>query len=161
GNDFLASVCRQWEASALSFSDVAKRVVILRKGVVIGKDGGLYKKMVPFAQMGLNIAMGDGSQILPWIDIRDLVKLYYFILTDDRISGIFNAVSTQQITMNDFSRYMLASLNKKSILPNIPAFLVKLMTGDMSDMMLYGSRVSNQKIIDAGFKFDYPKLDNV
>ena len=63
--------------------------------------------------------------------------------------------------MNDFSRYMLASLNKKSILPNIPAFLVKLMTGDMSDMMLYGSRVSNQKIIDAGFKFDYPKLDNV
>ena len=161
GNDFLASVCRQWEASALSFSDVAKRVVILRKGVVIGKDGGLYKKMVPFAQMGLNIAMGDGSQFLPWIDIRDLVKLYYFILTDDRISGIFNAVSTQQITMNDFSRYMLASLNKKSILPNIPAFLVKLMTGDMSDMMLYGSRVSNQKIIDAGFKFDYPKLDNV
>lgn len=161
GNDFLASVCRQWEASALSFSDVAKCVVILRKGVVIGKDGGLYKKMVPFAQMGLNIAMGDGSQILPWIDIRDLVKLYYFILTDDRISGIFNAVSTQQITMNDFSRYMLASLNKKSILPNIPAFLVKLMTGDMSDMMLYGSRVSNQKIIDAGFKFDYPKLDNV
>ena len=161
GNDFLASVCRQWEASALSLSDVAKRVVILRKGVVIGKDGGLYKKMVPFAQMGLNIAMGDGSQILPWIDIRDLVKLYYFILTDDRISGIFNAVSTQQITMNDFSRYMLASLNKKSILPNIPAFLVKLMTGDMSDMMLYGSRVSNQKIIDAGFKFDYPKLDNV
>ena len=161
GNDFLASVCRQWEASALSLSDVAKRVVILRKGVVIGKDGGLYKKMVPFAQMGLNIAMGDGSQFLPWIDIRDLVKLYYFILTDDRISGIFNAVSTQQITMNDFSRYMLASLNKKSILPNIPAFLVKLMTGDMSDMMLYGSRVSNQKIIDAGFKFDYPKLDNV
>ncbi|HRN17268.1 MAG TPA: TIGR01777 family oxidoreductase, partial [Xylanibacter oryzae] len=161
GNDFLASVCRQWETSALSFSDVAKRVVILRKGVVIGKDGGLYKKMVPFAQMGLNIAMGDGSQFLPWIDIRDLVKLYYFILTDDRISGIFNAVSTQQITMNDFSRYMLASLNKKSILPNIPAFLVKLMTGDMSDMMLYGSRVSNQKIIDAGFKFDYPKLDNI
>jgi len=161
GNDFLASVCRQWEASALSFSDVAKRVVILRKGVVIGKDGGLYKKMVPFAQMGLNIAMGDGSQILPWIDIRDLVKLYYFILTDDRISGIFNAVSTQQITMNDFSRYMLASLNKKSILPNIPAFLVKLMTGDMSDMMLYGSRVSNQKLLDSEFKFDYPQLDNI
>jgi uncharacterized protein len=161
GNDFLASVCRQWEASALSLSDVAKRVVILRKGVVIGKDGGLYKKMVPFAQRGLNIAMGDGSQFLPWIDIRDLVKLYYFILTDDRISGIFNAVSTQQITMNDFSRYMLASLNKKSILPNIPAFLVKLMTGDMSDMMLYGSRVSNQKLLDSEFKFDYPQLDNI
>lgn len=117
--------------------------------------------MVPIAKMGINIAMGNGSQYLPWIDIRDLVKLYHFILTDDRISGIFNAVSTRHITMNDFSGYMLASLNKKSVLPNIPAFLVKLMTGELSDMMLYGSRVSNQKLIDTGFKFDYSKLDNI
>lgn len=159
GNDFLASVCRQWETSAQKFSDVAKRVVILRKGVVIGKDGGFYNKMVPFAKMGLNISIGSGLQFLPWIDIRDLSQLYYFILTDDRISGIYNAVSPQYITMNDFSRYMLASFHKKSFIPNIPGFVIKLMFGELSDMMLYGSRVSNQKLLDAGFTFDYPKLE--
>ncbi len=161
GGDFLASVCRQWENCAMSLSDVADRVVILRKGVVIGKDGGLYKKMFPFVKMGLNIAMGNGLQFLPWIDIRDLAKLYYFILTDDHISGIFNAVAPQHITMNDFSRFMLSSLGKKSLLPNIPGLVVKLMTGELSNMMLYGSRVSNQRLLDSGFIFDYPKLENI
>jgi uncharacterized protein len=161
GHDFLSSVCKQWESSALEFHDVAKRVVILRKGVVFGKDGGLYRKMIPLAKIGINVSMGTGLQFLPWIDIRDLVRLYYFILTESGINGIFNAVATQHITMNDFAKYLLSSHNKSSFLPNIPAFLVKLLTGELSDMLLYGSRVSNQKLLDAGFIFNYSKFNDV
>ena len=158
GHDFLSSVCKQWESVALNFNDVADRVVILRKGVVLGQDGGLYKKMLPLARMGINVSMGSGLQYLPWIDIRDLVRLYYFILTDHRMIGIYNAVATQHITMNDFSNYLLSSQKKSSFLPNVPAFLIELLAGELSDMLLYGSRVSNQKLIDAGFVFDHSTL---
>lgn len=161
GHDFLSSVCKKWESSALRFNDVAERVIILRKGVVIGKDGGLYKKMTPLARMGINVSMGNGLQFLPWIDIRDLVRLYYFILTESRINGIYNAVSTQHITMNDFANYLLSSQNKSSFLPNVPAFLVELLAGELSDMLLYGSRVSNQKLLDAGFVFSHSNLHDV
>ncbi len=161
GHDFLSSVCKQWESAALNFNDVAERVVILRKGVVLGKDGGLYKKMIPLARMGINVSMGNGLQYLPWIDIRDLVRLYYFVLTETQMSGIFNAVATQHITMNDFSNYLLTSQNKTSFLPNIPAFLVELLAGELSDMLLYGSRISNQKLIDTGFVFEHPNLNDV
>ena len=161
GHDFLSSVCKQWESAALKFNDVAERVVILRKGVVLGKDGGLYKKMIPLAKRGINVSMGNGLQYLPWIDIRDLVRLYYFVLTETQMSDIFNAVAKQHITMNDFSNYLLSSQNKTSFLPNIPAFLVELLAGELSDMLLYGSRVSNQKLIDTGFVFEHPTLNDV
>ena len=72
--------------------------------------------------------------------------------------GIYNAVATQHITMNDFSNYLLSSQNKSSFLPNVPAFLIELLAGELSDMLLYGSRVSNQKLIDAGFVFDHSTL---
>ncbi len=161
GHDFLSSVCKQWESTALTFNDVAERVVILRKGVVLGEGGGLFKKMLPLAKMGINVSMGNGLQYLPWIDIRDLVRLYYFILTETGMNGIFNAVATQHITMNDFSHYLLSSQKKSSFLPNIPAFLIELLAGEMSDILLYGSRVSNQKLIETGFVFDHSTLNDV
>lgn len=102
GTDFLATVCKEWENKAMKFNDIGIRTVLLRKGVIIGKDGGIVQKLAPLAKLGINVSLGSGKQYLPWIDIRDLVKLYEFILSNSKINGIFNAVSKENVTMNEF-----------------------------------------------------------
>lgn len=159
GSDFLASVCRKWEKTALQFDSLRVATVILRKGVVLGRDGGMYQKLAPLAKLGINTSLGNGRQYLPWIDIRDLVRLYEFILKTDELSGVFNAVSSEHIMMNDFSKALLRSFGKTSFLPNVPAFLVRLFLGEMSVMLLKGSRVSNYKIKQTGFKFEYSLIE--
>jgi len=159
GNDFLASVCQIWENTAMKFNDLGIRTVILRNGVIIGKNGGIYQKLSPSAKLGINVSLGSGKQYLPWIDIRDLVRLYEFILSNSKISGIYNTVSSEQITMNDFSRTLLKSFDKKSIFPNAPAFIIRLLFGEMSVMLLEGSRVSNEKLKDIGFSFEFDTIE--
>lgn len=159
GSDFLASVCRKWEKTALQFDSLGVATVILRKGVVLGRDGGMYQKLAPLAKLGINTSLGNGRQYLPWIDIRDLVRLYEFILKTDELSGVFNAVSSEHIMMNDFSKALLRSFGKTSFLPNVPAFLVRLFLGEMSVMLLKGSKVSNYKIKQTGFKFEYSSIE--
>ncbi len=158
GNDFLASVCGEWEKSALQFESLGVATVILRKGAVLGKDGGMYQKLAPLAKFGINTSLGNGRQYLPWIDIRDLVRLYEFILKTNEISGVFNAVSSEHISMNDFSKALLQSFGKTSFLPNAPTFVIKLLFGEMSVMLLEGSRVSNEKIKQVGFRFKFAAL---
>ncbi|WP_118196487.1 TIGR01777 family oxidoreductase [Albibacterium indicum] len=159
GSDFLASICRKWEKSALQFESLGVATVILRKGVVLGRDGGICQKLAPLAKLGINTSLGNGRQYLPWIDIRDLVRLYEFILKTDVLSGVFNAVSSEHIMMNDFSKTLLQSFGKTSFLPNVPAFIIKLLLGEMSVMLLEGSRASNEKIKQTGFQFEYSSIE--
>lgn len=159
GNDFLASVCQIWENTAMKFNDLGIRTVILRNGVIIGKNGGIYQKLSPSAKLGINVSLGSGKQYLPWIDIRDLVRLYEFILSNSKISGIYNTVSSEQITMSDFSKTLLKSFDKKSIFPNAPAFIIRLLFGKMSAMLLEGSRVSNEKLKGISFSFEFDTIE--
>ncbi|MCA0430757.1 MAG: TIGR01777 family oxidoreductase [Bacteroidetes bacterium] len=159
GNDFLASVCRKWEAFALKFTNLGIRTVVLRKGVVLVKNGGMVQKLTPLAKRGITVSLGSGKQYLPWIDIRDLVRLYEFILSNSTVSGIFNAIAIEQITMNDFSKRLLHSFGKKSFLPNVPSFIIRLLFGEMSVMLLEGSKVSNEKLKTTGFIFEFDTLE--
>ncbi|KMQ71895.1 TIGR01777 family oxidoreductase [Chryseobacterium koreense] len=159
GTDFLASVCTSWEAAATKFSSLGVRTVILRKGVILGKDGGMLQKLTPLAKIGINVSLGSGKQFLPWMDIRDLVRLYGFILSNPDFQGVYNAVSTEKITMNYFSKTLLKSYGKKSFLPNLPAFIIRLFLGEMSVMLLEGSKVSNEKLKNTGFSFDFNTLE--
>ena len=159
GNDFLASVCQIWETTAMKFNDLGIRTVILRKGIITGKDGGICKKLSPLAKLGMNVSLGSGKQYLPWIDVRDLTRLYDFILSNSKISGVYNAVSSEQITMNDFSKILLESFDKKNIFPNAPAFIIRLLFGEMSVMLLEGSRVSNEKLKSTGFSFEFDTIE--
>lgn len=158
GSDFLATVCREWEQTALHFEKIGTRVVILRKGVVFGQGGGILKVMAPLVKLGINVSIGKGNQYLPWIDLRDLNHIYDFILTNNGIQGVFNAVASEHITMNDFSNKLLSSYGKKSFLPNAPAFMVKLALGEQSVMLLNGTRVSNEKLLKQGFELQYDTL---
>lgn len=159
GNDFLASVCQKWEDAALKFNDLGIRTIILRKGVILGKEGGMVKKLSPLAQLGINVSLGSGEQYLPWIDIRDLVRLYDFILSNTQLKGIFNAVATEQITMSDLSKALLQAFGKKSFLPNAPAFVIRLLFGEMAVMLLEGSKVSNEKLKTTGFIFEFDTIE--
>lgn len=159
GNDFLASVSQKWEDATLEFKDLGVRTVILRKGVILGKEGGMVKKLSPLAKLGINVSLGSGKQYLPWIDIRDLVKLYNFILSNAQLNGIYNAVATEQMTMNDFSKALLKSFGKKSFLPNAPAFVIRLLFGEMAVMLLEGSKVSNEKLKNTGFYFEFDTIE--
>lgn len=159
GNDFLATVCRKWENAARQFENVDCRVVILRQGVVLGKDGGIYKKLASFAKWGINPSVGNGQQHLPWIDVGNLDRLYLFLLENNALRGVYNAVSSEHITMNHFAKKLLMSFGKKSILPNVPAFIIKFLLGEKSSMVLEGSRVSNEKVKETGFEFLYDNLE--
>lgn len=153
GKDFLASVCQKWENSVQQFKNIDCRIVILRQGIVLGKEADIYKKLALFAKWGINPAVGNGKQYLPWIDVGDLVRLYLFSIENNTLRGVYNAVSSEHISMNNFTKKLLLSFNKKSILPNVPAFIIKLLLGEKSIMVLEGSRVSNQKIKDSEFRF--------
>lgn len=153
GTDFLADVCQRWETEALKCGKVADRIVILRKGVVIGKDGGMYQRLKPLARLGINVSLGSGRQYLPWISIADLIRLYSYILENKEMEGVFNAVADEHITMNEFSKQLLHSFGRKNILPNVPSWMIKFMFGELSGMLLRGSRVSNAKVRATGFRF--------
>tara|TARA_R110002050_G_scaffold11122_2_gene37836 strand:- start:38972 stop:39880 length:909 start_codon:yes stop_codon:yes gene_type:complete len=158
-NDFLGTVCQLWEKAASDVFDSRIRTVQIRTGVVLtSKDGAMDKMVLPI-KMGVGAALGTGKQYMPWIHIDDLCDIYVKALNDVKMNGAFNAISPEHQTNKSFTKALAKTLGKPMWLPNIPSFILKIMFGEMADMLLYGSRVSSAKILDAGFEFQYPNLD--
>jgi uncharacterized protein (TIGR01777 family) len=157
-DDFLTQSCTQWENSYQQIQLVSNKNCIIRIGVVLSKDGGALKRLLPLFQFGLGSAVGSGKQYMPWIHIDDLVSVFYEALFNSNYSGIYNAVSPEETTNQSFSKQLAKSLSKPFFLPNVPAFALKLLFGEMANVLLEGSRVSNQKIINNGFHFQYTTL---
>lgn len=158
GRGFLGSVCLDWEHSTAQFEDVSKRIIILRKGVVLGREGGMYKRLLPLARLGINTCIGSGNQYLPWIHIMDLIRIYDFFIKHEEIEGIFNVASPQYIQMKDFAKELSESISKKRWTPAAPLFAARLLFGEMSKMITEGSRVNIKKLRDTGFEFHFPVL---
>ena len=157
GDDFLAYVAENWEKAAWEFYKYGIRVGIIRTGVVLAANGGIIKRLYPLARLGILSPIGSGKQYVPWIHIDNLVRMYIFLI-ENEISDVFNGVAPDFITFEQFIKGLMQALNKRVIMPNVPALLVKLLFGEMSIIMLYGSRVSADKIIKAGFEFKFPKF---
>ncbi len=157
GSDFVAGVCQQWEAAAHQFETLGMRVIILRKGVIIG-NGGMYQHISRLAKWGINTTLGNGKQWVPWIFIGDLVQLYLFSLSNKDVRGTFNAVSDEHVTMQKLSQELSRSFHRWRITPALPAFALKIILGEMAVMLLKGTRVSNQKIKEAGFRFEHTTI---
>lgn len=160
GNDFLSDVCSEWERAAATFrSDgIAKRVIIVRSGIILAlNDGALTKIMKPI-KYGLGSCLGTGNQFMPWVHIEDLVGIFKFILDDKKISGTFNAVSPQHVTNKELTKTIAKLMNRPLILPNIPKFLIKIIFGELAATLLEGSKISSKKISNAGYKFKHEKL---
>lgn len=158
GNDFVAECCVQWEEAADKFSDIC-RVVKFRTGVVLDDKGGAVPKMASPIKKGFGAALGKGTQYLPWIHYEDIVNMYVEAIKNDTYTGIYNAVSSTHTTNLEFTESMAKSMHKKIRLPNVPAFMMKFMFGEMAAILLEGSRVSNQKLLNEGFLLKFNDLD--
>ena len=156
---FTHSVCSTWESIAQKAKSDNTRVCILRTGVVLGKDGGVLPMMLLPFKFALGSSLGDGKQYMPWIHLEDLCNIYVLALTDKQFSGAINAVAPMHISHKDFTLTIASILNKKIFLPNTPAFLIKLIFGNRSNLILNGSRISSNKIIELGYTFKFPKLE--
>ena len=159
GGDYLGEVCKDWESVAHSFKSnhVAHKTSILRLGIVLENNAGVLKKMTPPVMWGLGAGIGTGKQWVPWIHIHDLCEMMEFLLESD-VEGTYNAVAPEHVTNQSFTRELATVLKRKIILPNIPPLFFKLIFGEMAVVLLTGSRVSSDKIMNRGYHFKYANL---
>lgn len=160
GGDFIGDVCRQWEKSADRFQESGIRTVKIRTGIVLIRKGGALSRMTLPVKYGFGSALGSGKQYLPWIHIDDLCEIYIRAIEDRSMTGVWNAVAPEHITNREFMRMLAKVLEKPFFFPAVPSFVMKLMFGKMSEILLKGSRVSADKILSAGYKFKFPDLEN-
>lgn len=155
---FLASVCRNWETEAM-IADMSTRVVIFRLGVVLGKEGGALKKMhLPFS-IGLGGKLGSGEQSVSFIHISDLADAIIFSIENPSISGVVNAVAPYPSDNHEFTDKLAKVLGQPAWLP-VPAFALKTIYGEMAQVLLEGQKVLPEKLLEAGFRFRYPAIQN-
>jgi uncharacterized protein len=158
-NDFLGKTCQLWEEAVCLFDDIAHREVRLRTGIVLDPKGGALAKLMLPARFGLAASLGSGAQWMPWVHIEDMCRIYIMAVEDDTIAGAFNAVAPQHATQEQMLAAISKSLGKPFFLPGVPKVLTRIAMGDMSLMLTEGSRVSPEKLENAGFSFRYPLLD--
>jgi uncharacterized protein (TIGR01777 family) len=158
GDDFLARVCVAWEREAQAASALGVRVVNLRNAVVLDKSGGALSKMLPFFRLGIGGPVAGGRQYLPWIHVDDVVGLYLAALDDDSWSGPFNAGAPDPPTNRDFSRALGRALRRPALAP-VPGFVVRLLYGDMAEIVTEGQRAVPQRALEHGYAFRQTDLD--
>ncbi|HSU30088.1 MAG TPA: TIGR01777 family oxidoreductase [Bryobacteraceae bacterium] len=156
GSDFLAEVCRDWEREASRAREFNVRVVPIRVGIVLGRNGGALKQMLPIFRLGLGGKLGSGKQWMPWIHLHDLARLFVFAAEHAEIESPLNGVR-QSVTNQVFTRELGRALNRPSLF-TVPRFALKAAFGEMSDALLSSARVLPEETTKAGFEFQFPEL---
>jgi uncharacterized protein (TIGR01777 family) len=160
GRGFLAELCEAWEAATRPARDAGIRVINVRFGVVLAPEGGALAKMLPVFSKGLGGRFGDGTQAMPWITLTDAVGVIRFALGHPEIHGPLNAVAPDLITNGQLTDALSRSLGKPARLP-VPAFALRTIFGEMArETLLGGARVHPRKLEIAGYRFEYPRLDD-
>jgi uncharacterized protein (TIGR01777 family) len=157
---FLGDCCFQWENASSKVIDVSTKFSIIRIGIVLAKEGGALPKLVQPIKYFVGSALGSGKQTMPWIHIDDLCRMFLEALTNPSMNGIYNAVSPSAATNYDLTINVAKVLNRPILLPKVPAFLIKFIFGELSQLVLEGAPVSAKKIIDTGFKFKFAELND-
>ena len=158
--DFLGTTCRQWEEAADLFINEGIRTVKIRTAVVLEKSDSALSKLMKPANFGFLIQSGNGRQYMPWIHINDLCNIFLKAIEDSGMNGSYNAVSPQNVTHKDFMKTLALLINKPVLPIPVPAFILKAVLGEMSDVVLQGSRVSSDKIKNTGYSFKFNNLQN-
>ena len=160
GEGFLAEVCDEWEREATRAEDFVARVVCMRIGVVLAKDGGALEKMLTPFKFGVGGTVGSGKQWMSWIALDDIVSIINFFLENVELKGSFNLTAPNPATNAEFTKTLGHALSRPTILP-IPEFAVKMMFGEMGEtLLLQGCRVLPERLEDAGYKFQFTNLED-
>jgi uncharacterized protein len=159
GTDFLALVCRDWEAEAGRAAARGIRTVMLRTGVVLSGKGGALPKMLPPFKLGVGGRLGSGQQWMSWIAIEDVVGIIRNAIANEQVSGPVNVVAPNPVRNEEFTRLLAAMLHRPAIFP-APAFVLRLAMGEMADAVLLSSdRVKPERMLAAGYKFRFEILE--
>ncbi len=159
GHDFLAEVVQDWEAEARRAEELGVRVVLCRIGVILGRDGGALSKMISVFKWGLGSPLGSGKQWFSWISLHDLVNIFLFLLENKTFSGPVNCTSPHPVTNREMTQALGKVLHRPTILPPVPAFLLKGVLGEFSDVFVKGQKVLPRKLLQDGFVFEYPEIE--
>lgn len=157
GDTFLARICVEWENAALAAQSLGIRVVPIRIGIVLGQGGGALEKMLPLFKAGVGGRLGTGAQWMPWIHIDDLVALFLRAAVDSSWKGPVNGAAPNPVTNADFTAALGRTLHRPALFP-VPEFAVKILYGEMAQILFHSQRVIPQAPLSAGFEFRHPEL---
>ena len=158
GDDFLAGICVAWEREAAAAEELGVRVVRVRTGVVLDREGGALQKMLPFFKLGIGGPVAGGRQWLSWIHLDDLVGLYVAALDGDRWQGAVNATAPAPATNRDFSHALGRALHRPAFAP-VPSFAIRVLYGEMAAIVVNGQRVVPERALALGYAFRHSDLD--
>jgi len=158
GEDFLARIASEWEGEALKAKEKGARVVITRFGIVMGEKGGALGQMIPLFKKFIGGPIGSGRQWFSWVHIKDLAEAFVFLMKHPEISGPVNVCAPNPVRNRDLAKALGKALHRPSFMP-APAFMIKLVLGEFSSVILEGQRVIPKRLLDSGFAFQYPEID--
>lgn len=161
GSDFLADVCVAWEREAQAAENLSPptlRVVRVRTGVVLDPDGGALKTMLPPFKLGAGGPVAGGDQYMPWIHVDDVVGIYLDALDHDGWTGAVNATAPEPVTNKAFSKALGRALKRPAVAP-VPAFAIRLLYGEMAEIVTEGQRAVPERTLELGYRFRHPDLD--
>jgi uncharacterized protein (TIGR01777 family) len=156
--DFLGTLCRDWEEEANEAARLGMRVALMRFGVIYGKGGGAMDKILPPFRLGVGGTLGSGEQMVSWIHIKDLVRAAVYIIEHDTLYGVFNFTAPNPLTNREQTELLAAALHRPAFL-TVPAFAVKLLFGEGASVVLDSKEVYPKALLEAGFSFAFPTLD--
>ena len=156
-DEFSHRLCERWEFLAKEAESDKTRVCILRTGVVITKRGGALQKMLLPFKLGLGGPIGDGSQYMSWIHLEDMLQGIAHLIANESCQGVYNFTAPNPVTNAEFSRELAASLSRPCVF-KVPEFVLRLMMGEMADLVIYGQRVIPSRLEESGYKFIYPTI---
>lgn len=157
GGDFLAGVCREWEAEALRAKDFGARVVLLRTGIVLSSKGGALEKLLPLFKMGIGGKLGSGRQFMSWIALTDEIGAIYFALENETVRDAINLTAPHPVRNAEFTETMGLVLSRPTFL-RVPSFALRLALGEMGVTALGSLRVLPRKLEAAGYQFEFTEL---
>jgi uncharacterized protein len=158
GDDFLAEICVGWESEAARAEKLGLRVVSIRTGVVLDRDGGALEKMLPPFKLGVGGPVAGGRQYLPWIHADDIVRLYLAALDGEDWRGPVNGSAPEPVTNRDFSKALGRALRRPAFAP-VPGFAIRALYGEMAVIVTAGQRAVPERATELGFEFRHPDLD--